>query len=266
VSRRNRFRLLGTDKYGADYAALLPAIEVFSAVNTYMYLSTAARRIALLPSRRLSSASVLQSASGTTEEKLVYPEPVSAEHHDLSSFLNYAENTGLDPKSTVFVGTHFEYTVRDTLGRYGFYLKRTGGRLDGGIDLIGTWTIPSTTQRLEVLLQCKSGNQLLPHHIRELEGTFNGAPAGWRGPGVLGLLVTEKTATAGVRDSLRRSQKPMGFISCAKEGMLRQVLWNHAAEEEGLDGLGVTMRHASKPDEDSQLAWTWKGKPVPFVT
>jgi hypothetical protein len=192
-------------------------------------------------------------------------ESPTAQHHDLTSFLDYAERKALDPKSTVFVGTHFEYTVAACLSRYGFSLRRTGGRLDAGIDLLGTWKVPSGSEPLRVLIQCKSGKkQLMPHHIRELEGTFIGAPPGWRGSGVLGFLATEKPATPGVRDALGRSRRPMGFITCSKEGHIQQLLWNHAAEEEGLSGMGVILRHSRSTEDPPRLVLTWQGKPIPL--
>jgi hypothetical protein len=193
---------------------------------------------------------------------LIYPEPPSNNHHDLPSFLAYADRSGLDPKSTLYVGTHYEYTVAHVLAKYGFYLKRVGGHSDYGIDLLGTWTVPSSKEPLRVLAQCKAiARKSSPNLVRELEGAFVGAPVGWKGRGVLGIFVTEKPATKGVRDSLARSRWPMGFISCTREGRVQQMLWNRRADEEGLEGLGVGMRHAGK-DGEPQLSMLWKGQHV----
>lgn len=193
---------------------------------------------------------------------LIYPDPPTNNHHDLPSFLAYAERSGLDAKSTLYVGTHYEYTVAEVLSKYGFYLKRVGGHSDYGIDLLGTWTVPSSKEPLRVLAQCKAiARKSSPNLVRELEGAFVGAPVGWKGHGVLGVFVTEKPATKGVRDSLARSRWPMGFISCTREGHVQQMLWNRRAEEEGLEGLGVGMRHAGK-DGESQLLMLWKGQRV----
>lgn len=193
---------------------------------------------------------------------LIYPEPPTSNHHNLTSFLDYAERSGLDPKSTLYVGTHYEYTVARVLSRYGFYLQRIGGQSDYGTDLLGTWTVPSSKEPLRVLVQCKAiSRKSAPNLIRELEGAFVGAPVGWRGHGVLGIFVTEKPSTKGVRDSLGRSRWPMAFMSCTREGRVQQLLWNQRAEEEGLEGLGVGTRYNGENGEQ-QLLLKWKSRPV----
>lgn len=163
----------------------------------------------------------------------------------------------------MYIGTHYEYLVSSTLAKYGFTLRRTGGRLDGGIDLIGTWTVPSAPQPLKVLIQCKAGTKLMPSLIRELGGSIQGAPVGWRGSQVLALLATMTPATAGVREALSRSEQPMGFILCSKTGVLQQFLWNGRAEAEGLHGIGVSLRRVPESQELTQLALTFHGKPLP---
>ena len=177
--------------------------------------------------------------------KLMYPPGPSSQHSDLATFLAYAKRIGLDDKSTVYVGTHYEYTVAASLSGYGFSLKRIGGASDYGTDLVGTWALPSLSQPLRVLVQCKAGAQRVgPQHVRELEGAFVGAPVGWRGDGVLGVLVSERPATKGVRDSLGRSRWPMAYACCSRDGTVTQMLWNRRAAEDGLEGFGVAPRHA----------------------
>ena len=181
---------------------------------------------------------------------------------------------GLDTGTTTYVGTAYEYVVAASLRRLGLDLRRVGGRSDCGIDLLGTWTLPSPSASpsspppppLRILLQCKAAgsrsSRVGPHYIRELEGAFAGAPAGWRGPGTLALLAAQKPATRGIRDALGRSRWPMGYVSCAADGRLEQLLWNRRAEEEGLEGLGVGVRYTSD-DEDAgqELILTWRGAP-----
>lgn len=217
-------------------------------------------------------------SGGTGSHTLVYPDPPSTQHHNLATFLAHAERSGLDEKSTVFVGTHFEYTVASSLSRYGFSLRRVGGASDYGTDLLGVWTPPTTSLTLRVIVQCKAGAQRAgPNLIRELEGAFVGAPAGWRGSGgsggdgagrasrgVLGLLVSQQPATKGVRESLARSRWPMGYICCARDGRVRQMLWNGRAEDEGLEGLGVTMRYKEGTDEQ-ELVLVRDGKRLPML-
>ncbi|KJR82316.1 uncharacterized protein SPSK_03559 [Sporothrix schenckii 1099-18] len=259
-----------------------------------------------LPSVRPRAASIKvreslprSQSTASPSPPLIYPDqPRSVKHNDLSSFLRYAERAGLDTGSTTYVGTHYEYTVADHLALLGFSLRRVGGASDRGIDLLGTWALPipkSTSELpqepLRAIVQCKAGagQRVGPHLVRELEGAFIGAPVGWRsrvgdsgslggheggdGTGsclpVIGILVTEKPATKGVRDALSRSRWPMAYIYCASAGHVRQMLWNQQAEKTcGLTGLGVTLRHASDEYEGAytHIVLTWQGKPLPAAT
>ncbi|PHH70842.1 hypothetical protein CDD80_5698 [Ophiocordyceps camponoti-rufipedis] len=231
----------------------------------------AARRL-MLPLRRhkvvqpeliiqASQQRLIHSQSASESDAL--PEPSSAQHSDLTSFLDYARRSGLNSRSTVYVGTHYEYTVAAALFRHGFSLQRVGGASDYGTDLVGTWTLPPFPRPMRVLLQCKAGVQRVgPHHVRELEGAFIGAPVGWRGHGVLGVLVCERPATRGIRDSLIRSRWPMAFLCCSREGGLSQLLWNRRAEDEGLQGLGVAVRYAEESATAPELVFTCNGLAV----
>jgi hypothetical protein len=197
---------------------------------------------------------------------LRYPDSINKDHCDLPSYAAYAERIGLDTSTTTYVGTHYEYTVAASLKSFGFELRRVGGAGDYGIDLLGSWSVPSMPHPLRVLLQCKASSvtskaRIGPATIRELEGAFVGAPPGWRGSNVLGLLVTQKTATKGVIDSLGRSRWPMAFISCSSDGSVQQMIWNAKAEEEGLAGLGVAVRR-SMTSTQQELMLTWKGQPA----
>ncbi|TLD27183.1 hypothetical protein PspLS_05029 [Pyricularia sp. CBS 133598] len=198
-----------------------------------------------------------------TSETLAYPEPPTSNHNSLPSFLDYAKRSGLNPKSTVYVGTHYEYLVAESLAGFGFSLFRVGGASDYGIDLLGTWNVPSAPNPIKVILQCKAmASKLGPNHVRELEGAFVGAPAGWRGSGVLGLLVGQQPATKGVRDSLGRSRWPMGYISCSTaDGQVSQIQWNRHAINHGLDGMGVAVKYTE--DGSPRLALTMHGKSLP---
>lgn len=185
----------------------------------------------------------------------------SLEHSDLASFLAHAKRTGLDEASTTFTGTRYEYLVAERLARYGFSLTRVGGASDLGIDLLGHWTVPSTATTLRVLVQCKAGSRAGPHFIRELEGSFAGAPPGWRGPAVLALLVTERQTTKGVRDALARSRAAMAYVCCTAEGVVRQMQWNQRADDEGLEGVGVALRRG----DDEEIVLVKDGLPLPVV-
>ncbi|KAI9867501.1 MAG: hypothetical protein M1813_009060 [Trichoglossum hirsutum] len=190
-------------------------------------------------------------------------------HHDLPSFLAYASRVGLPPASSTYVGTLYEYTVLSSLKRLGFSLSRIGGRADAGIDLVGEWRLPFVSQSpLKVLVQCKSHKRSPgPSVVRELEGAFAGAPAGWRGDGVLGVLAATREATRGVRDALGRSRLPLCFLKVSPEGRVEQCLWNSVSEREGLEGVGATVRYSlsegdGKEDVGQEVVLTWKGKVV----
>jgi hypothetical protein len=238
--------------------ALLPAIQCRPTIASRLAPS-ACHRI------RASSSSADVGASNSPVNDLIYPESPNKEHFDVPSYAAYAQRVGLDTSTTTYVGTHYEYTVAAALKNYGFYLKRVGGTGDYGIDLLGTWTVPSTLAPLRVLVQCKASStktKVGPSRIRELEGAFVGAPPGWRGSSVVGLLVAQKAATKGIRDSLARSQWPMGFLSCTSDGTVQQMLWNAEAEEKGLAGLGIGVRRSGTGTEQ-ELVLTWRGRRVP---
>lgn len=197
----------------------------------------------------------------TSGDDLDYLQPQQSSHHDLASFLEYASRNSLDLKSTTYVGTHYEYTVQSSLKRMGMSLIRRGGKSDNGIDLLGTWAVPSFPTPLKVLVQCKAyARKLDPATARELEGAFAGAPHGWRGSHVLALLAAPTQATKGVREVLGRSRWPMGFVLCERDGKVKQMLWNRSAEEEGLGGLGVDLIYTGGDRNHKEVVLTWKGE------
>ncbi|KYG45693.1 hypothetical protein M433DRAFT_48515, partial [Acidomyces richmondensis BFW] len=171
-------------------------------------------------------------------------------HHDLLSFLAYAERSNLNKTSNVYKGTHYEYTVAAALESYNFILQRTGRSNDLGIDLVGHWMLPGSNGKvteafgsdIPVLIQCKFAKPT-PSMIRELEGTYVGAPAGWNGPNVLALLVSTQQATEGVRAAVQRSKWPLGVVQVTRSGVTRGFLWNAVASEAGLQGLNVGVRY-----------------------
>lgn len=251
----------------------LPGNIIFPTTTTHPSVSMLCRRTALqflrsaqysIPTRRFSTKTAESTNEYVPVSELEYPESVSSHHNDLPSFLEYASRIDLDTNSGTYVGTHYEYTVGKALESYGMQLKRIGGRSDCGIDLLGTWTVPSAAQPLKVLVQCKAhaGRKIEPSQARELEGAFVGAPPGWRGSGVLGLLVTQKSATKGVREALGRSRWPMGFVLCSADGKILQMLWNRKAEQEGLDGIGVGLKYTGGDVTEKEVVLTWKGEAI----
>ncbi|KAH0368121.1 hypothetical protein KCU65_g4107, partial [Aureobasidium melanogenum] len=182
----------------------------------------------------------------------------SLHHTSLSEFLNYAETANLSPTSTVYRGTHYEYTVLEALSRLAFSLTRVGRASDLGIDLLGSWALPSHPKPLNVLIQCKA-EAPKPSMIRELEGAVAGAPVRYRGEGTIAILAAAKEATKGVRDAVGRSGLPMAYLNITTEGKIRQFVWNHAAVACGLEGVDVALRYLV--DGDSEVTLTWKGVP-----
>ncbi|KAF4456982.1 hypothetical protein F53441_997 [Fusarium austroafricanum] len=195
--------------------------------------------------------------------ELIYPDAPTKEHSDLATFLSYVERVSLDKRSTVYRGTHYEYTVANTLSQYGFFLKRVGGQSDRGMDLLGIWTLPSTSQTCRVILQCKAGaRSASPMYIRELKGAMAAAPPGWRGTDVLGLLVGEKPATKGVQSEMYSANVALSYVCCSKEGEVLQLLWNTKAQEMGLEGVSVGVKYGQ---EKNQIVLIRGGEMLPLL-
>ncbi|KAL1965517.1 hypothetical protein VTN77DRAFT_5600 [Rasamsonia byssochlamydoides] len=194
------------------------------------------------------------------------PPPASLHHHDLPSFLAYAERTALPESSTTYVGTHYEYTVLQSLRRFAFMLHRVGGRDDAGIDLVGTWHLPRREHALRVVVQCKAlRTKLGPNLVRELEGAFRHSPVGWRTSDKLAFLVSPREATRGVRDAMARSDYPLFWIMMERDGTIRQALWNGKVESLGLGALGVETwyRENSSDPAQKEITLTWEGEEFP---
>ncbi|KAL2000966.1 hypothetical protein VTN02DRAFT_2412 [Thermoascus thermophilus] len=199
----------------------------------------------------------------------VPPPPASQAHDDLPSYLAYAKRTQLPTTSTTYVGTHYEYTVLQSLRRFAFTLHRVGGRDDAGIDLVGTWHLPGRESALRVIVQCKALKAKLgPNLVRELEGTFRNSPVGWRTDDKLGILVSPREATKGVRGAIARSGYPLLWMMMEPAGVVRQALWNARAEEQlGLVPLGVETRYGGGGETSQsmrpELVLTWNGEELP---
>jgi hypothetical protein len=118
-------------------------------------------------------------------------------------------------------------------------------------------------------VQCKSLKAKVgPNVVRELEGTFRQAPVGWRTGQTVGLLVSPREATKGVRDTLARSSYPLFWMMIERDGTLKQALWNARAEELGLGPLGVETRYGATDESGEvtkQIALTWDGCDIPHM-
>jgi hypothetical protein len=201
--------------------------------------------------RRQSTNSAPPESSKSTPEHLNITGRPYPRHSCLPSFLRYAQSTGLDPTSTVYSGTYYEYLCSIALRRLGFSLVRTGGRSDAGIDLLGTWSLPHSTEPLKCIVQCKNLKAKAgPNLIRELEGAFVGAPLDWKGEDVVGILCAGKEATKGVRDAVRSARRGIVWANVEDVGegvgRVRQFFWNQKA---GVDGVEVGLRYLPRINE-----------------
>ena len=193
--------------------------------------------------------------------------PASTQHQDLASFLTYAESASLSPRSTVYVGTRYEYICAAALCRLGFTLDRCGGANDHGIDLIGRWQIPSRPEGLRVLVQCKADNKAAgPRSIRELEGMVVGAPDAWQGENTIGVLCAKRPASDQTRQAVRRAGMPVVWIMISEEEgdtpRVKQILWNQNVEDAGLMGGALKPIPRYSPAHEKmnvEIALMWKG-------
>jgi hypothetical protein len=220
--------------------------------------------------RRVSYA---KGVSATAAKALIQS---SDAHNDLQSFLAFAKQKELSSETAVYKGTHYEYTVMESLKQFGFHLHRTGKSNDKGIDLLGHWRLPGKPYEIKVLVQCKLSRGT-PATIRELEGVYAGAPSEWQGDNVLALLATSKNLTKGVLEGVQRSHSSLGALHIEPHGLTRQFVWNSVAGERGLAGVGVTAKYEGAQSEGAQskggttpvgtkgtiktVALTWKGQP-----
>ena len=191
----------------------------------------------------------------------VLPPDPSASHSSLATFLEHARVSKLDTKSTVYKGTYFEYLTQSSLLRLGFSLSRIGKAGDRGVDLYGTWELPSLDFPLRCIVQCKAfqsqGAKLGPAIVRELQGAFAAAPSGWRGENTIGVLVTTRMATKGIRDAVRDSRRPVMWVMLDQDGTVQQLLWNKRAADVGAQGVDVTIRHSGV---NAEVILLWKGQ------
>lgn len=156
--------------------------------------STSSRQVQIfLPHEQLTLKSHLKAA--TTKSASKGRTSLNASHHDLKSYLTLHRqrlSQISDPElrtkhvtSTVHLGTRYEYLIHSHLtSQLSFSLTRVGGKGDGGVDLIGTWTLPepaslpAAKRSFRVLCQAKrmSPNRGPgPALMRELEGTVMSA-------------------------------------------------------------------------------------------
>ncbi|KAJ7136075.1 hypothetical protein C8R44DRAFT_609478 [Mycena epipterygia] len=135
--------------------------------------------------------------------------------------------------AAVHRGTFFEERSMKILhDNLSMSLRRVGGKSDGGIDLMGWWWLPSSSEpepsgstsdaskrrRLRVLVQCKAEKKKTsPNYVREMEGVLHrymsllgsGASSSSRDP-LVALLVSESPFTKSTL--LRAQSSPTPFF------------------------------------------------------
>lgn len=220
--------------------------------------------------KRLFSTTSIQQISPLTRRlfKLPASPPCpSPSHHDLGSFLTHAHRTNLAATNPVYQGTHYEYTVQRALRRLAFALDRVGGRDDAGVDLVGTWHVPGREHAVRVFVQCKAlSRKAAPNLVRELEGSFRGGAEG--GAARIGVLVSSREATQGVREAVARSRHPVVWMMVCRDGSIQQVLWNRVVEALGLGRLEAVVRYMPQEGVGSgsrEVLLTWDGEEVPHM-
>jgi hypothetical protein len=195
-----------------------------------------------------------QSIGSQSTTKSTYTTQSSPYHTNLRTFLRYAKLTGLSEHSNIYVGTRYEYTCQETLSHFGFDLQRTGGAFDAGIDLLGSWRVPTrpATNPLRALVQCKFRRAKPgPSLVRELEGAFVGAPLAWKGGDLeqaVGVLCVPGEPTKAVREAVKRCGRPVMLARVREDGGAPVVcFWNRAVEAlvSGVE-VGVRYRDGEK--------------------
>ncbi|ETN37724.1 uncharacterized protein HMPREF1541_07347 [Cyphellophora europaea CBS 101466] len=182
--------------------------------------------------------------------------PSNEQHSSLSTYISHAQRVKLNPATTTYTGTRYEYLAQDSLQRLGFELLRTGKTGDRGVDLAGWWHLPSPasgnenqqTERLKVVVQCKfvKGRQQSPSVVREMDGAFLGAPAGWRNGAVIGVVVSTRPATKGIISALGSSKRGMVWI-CMEEHEVPKH-----EEDLGAGNAELSLQQLSKEENGDQ--------------
>ncbi|KAF3289706.1 hypothetical protein TWF970_003471 [Orbilia oligospora] len=172
----------------------------------------------------------------------------SSSHTDIPSFLRHADISSLNPTTTVFTGTLYEYTVLAALTRClpGISLTRVGGRDDAGVDLLGQWELPRIPRRRIPITTTTNNNtnennnnnnnnnnnstnppendpEILPLTIQ----CKNVQQKSWKGPqyirelegalasrphNALGILASVRDITPGMKKQMLASRRALGFV------------------------------------------------------
>lgn len=140
-----------------------------------------------------------------------------------------------DALSNVERGNIFERHVGSVLARLGFYVRRSGGPHDAGVDLIGSWRLAPGVE-VPALVQCKfEAKSVGVKHLRELSSVADARRrvSGSTAP----ALAVFASASGFSRFALRHfaaAPQPMLLADVVPEGpprgALRSVSLNRAAQ------------------------------------
>ncbi|KAF9113357.1 hypothetical protein BGX27_001746 [Mortierella sp. AM989] len=156
-----------------------------------------------------------------------------SQHTDLKSFSKLNHNT----KSTIYRGTLFEYQTQSILRKcLGIYTHRSAGNDDRGVDLRGTWFLPTSAspkpgdlvRHLKVIVQCKSMSvKVGPKYVRELQGSLS-----YETQPTMAVLAINSDFTKMALLPYVRSLWPMALVVIdAKNHQCSKLIWNNAAEK-----------------------------------
>lgn len=173
------------------------------------------------------------------------PAPVMKRFHSVQSYISQAAINGTSPTSTVFLGTLYEFTVKEQLERrFGMSLDHVGGANDGGRDLAGRWDISPMRQGgepipirvggklikpmllrkspiMDVFVQCKCFNtKIAAKELRELCGVLNASVRAQDKFRTLGVMCAPSTPTAQARTLMDQSMVPLVFCQVMEQRCL----------------------------------------------
>jgi len=181
-------------------------------------------------------------------------------------------------------------------------MTRTGGKNDGGVDLVGWWWVPPHPQqadlgstdttshlarrRLRVVAQCKAEKKKMgPGYLRELEGVvyrhMNMNTTAIDGPlplsgAVVGMLVSQSPFTRACLLAAQASAVPLMLLHLPDVGessFIASAVWNTAlGSSSGLLAGEMEMRWEHRlPKRDNDAVETrpalwWRGARLPNWT
>ncbi|KAF8979537.1 hypothetical protein BGZ46_005304 [Entomortierella lignicola] len=177
--------------------------------------------------------SYMSLASRELQNKLISKGYSSVTHNDLQSYKELNRNT----KSTIYKGTLFEYQTQEVLMKcLGIYTQRTAGAGDLGVDLRGTWFLPTSAsprpgdkvRHLKVIVQCKSTNTRIgPNFVRELQGSLS-----YESQPTMAILAISSDFTKHSFLPYAMSLWPMALVVIdVKNHKCKKLMWNKAAEK-----------------------------------